>query len=525
MDMDVPPMKFKVTKVEDDPKIIRQSISGDADFETAISAAGFGKFNFLLCLCLIPSAWSQLFEAQTLAFVLPIAECDLDLTLEQKGILNSACFAGMILSSFIWGYLSDILGRKRVMVYGYLMDWCCMIMASFSQSFAIMLTAKFLGGFIINGPFSAVASLLSEFHSSKYRSRVQLVRGIIVALGSVTIPLLAWAILPRNWNFSISGYVAIHSWNIYLLVCSFSSLTSGLIFIFMPESPKFLMSKGRNEEALDVFRRVYSMNYGKPKDQYPIKSLVNECCLPDSTASFRRQSVHIIRGFIGTVKPLFTRQYIFYLILTCVNGFMLLMSTNTLKLWLPQLLQAVNDYQQSYGGSSDICNMLETLVPANETKTTCEVNLNNSSVYINSTLIGFAQVAVFGLVAIFLGKISEKITFGILAVISAIASVSIYAGQNIPTLMALFAVSLSASGVCANISMTLTLELFPTSIRTSALSLNLMCARLGSVIGSSVFPWLLNSGCLPPFLFIGLLTFGAGLTLILYPNTKGKTLK
>jgi VNT family MFS transporter (synaptic vesicle glycoprotein 2) len=54
-------------------------------------------------------------------------------------------------------------------------------------------------------------------------------------------------------------------------VCAVPSLLSGIIFLFMPESPRFLMTVGRNEEALAVFKQVYTLNTGKSKADFPVK--------------------------------------------------------------------------------------------------------------------------------------------------------------------------------------------------------------------------------------------------------------
>jgi len=40
------------------------------------------------------------------------------------------------------------------------------------------------------------------------------------------------------------------------------------------ESPKFLMSCGKRDEALSVFRRIYSINTGKPPESYPVSVLL-----------------------------------------------------------------------------------------------------------------------------------------------------------------------------------------------------------------------------------------------------------
>ena len=67
---------------------------------------------------------------------------------------------------------------------------------------------------------------------------------------------------------------AIHPWNLFLLIISVPSLLAGILFSFAPESPKFLMSRGKNREALAVFQEIYrrNHNYG----EFPIKTLANE---------------------------------------------------------------------------------------------------------------------------------------------------------------------------------------------------------------------------------------------------------
>lgn len=55
---------------------------------------------------------------------------------------------GMVLSGFMWGYLADVKGRKNIILYGYLADSICNILAGFSQNFETLVFFKFLSGFM-----------------------------------------------------------------------------------------------------------------------------------------------------------------------------------------------------------------------------------------------------------------------------------------------------------------------------------------------------------------------------------------
>lgn len=54
------------------------------------------------------------------------------------------------------------------------------------------------------------------------------------------------------------------------MILAIFSFVSSIGFSFMPESPKYLMSIGKNKRAMDVFRTVYRMNTGRPKKSFPV---------------------------------------------------------------------------------------------------------------------------------------------------------------------------------------------------------------------------------------------------------------
>lgn len=72
-----------------------------------------------------------------------------------------------------------------------------------------------------------------------------------------------------------NGFVY-NSWRIFLLVMSLPSFAVAALLFLLPESPKFLISTGRHDDALEVFKGIYMMNTGRSKEEYPVKQLLIE---------------------------------------------------------------------------------------------------------------------------------------------------------------------------------------------------------------------------------------------------------
>ncbi|CAH0554053.1 unnamed protein product [Brassicogethes aeneus] len=526
---------FLVTRVnEENFHQNRNKINNDnepADFEKAISATKWGKFNILLYIIAIPAGWSSIFETTTMSYVFPAAQCDLDLTLENKGFLNSVTYLGMISSAFIWGFLCDTLGRKKLLCIGLLLDSFFVLMTGLSQNYTTVVIGKFLGGFIINGPFAALTCYVSEFHCAHHRARVQMVLGIIFSCGTVVLPLLAWGILTLGFDFTLGESFKIHSWNIYLFICAVPALISGVCFMFMPETPKFLMTTGNNQKALEIFQKVYSLNTGKPMDTYPVKLLVDEVSTADSTKTAQdvqdRSKSQVLKDGFTQLAPLFSAPYLCKILLVCSMQFLFMMSLNTLRLWLPQLFQAINDYQTSHnGGTSSLCEMIESLRPSNVTVIEkCEVNLDNFQVYINSMVVAFTNVLGYVVVGTLINILGKKRILNIFAIIGGLMGISLYFAQNVTTTLLLAALYTTFASVCVNIMLAVVVDLFPTTLRTMCVSLTMMTGRMGPMIGNLVFPYLLASGCESPFFFVGCVLICCAFLSCVLPNTDLKSLK
>ncbi|ETN67437.1 synaptic vesicle protein [Anopheles darlingi] len=354
----------KVIEINEPVTMTTGQDDAPADFETAIAATGYGRFNYILLLIAMPCCMTTVFETTTMSYVLPSAECDLNLSLADKGMLNAITYTGMISSAFLWGFLSDTYGRKRLLVVGFLLDSTFNVLCALSQNVVTIMVFKFMGGFVICGPFAVLMAYLSEFHSLEHRSRVMIVLGVFYSAANMLLPGMAWLIIPQSWDLDIgNGTFVIHSWQIFLAVSCLPGVLSGTCVLFLPESPKFLMSKGRNEQALAIFRRLHTINTGG-RQEFPIKVLEDELALrqipsthrqgtgtdgknpeaPAASSKGSKPASGLGEGF-RQLAIMFRKPHLKNACLAYGIQFGILLGLNTFRLWVPQLFTIIEEYE------------------------------------------------------------------------------------------------------------------------------------------------------------------------------------
>lgn len=119
-----------------------------ATLEAALSKTGYGKFNYAIIMLSGAILGCVFLETVTINFILPVAECDLNMSNQDKGILSGVGFIGIIVSSHLWGFLADTRGRKTVIVPTLLIAFVITIISSFVKSFWVMVFLRFLNGFL-----------------------------------------------------------------------------------------------------------------------------------------------------------------------------------------------------------------------------------------------------------------------------------------------------------------------------------------------------------------------------------------
>lgn len=116
--------------------------------KTYVLFAGYGFFNIAVLLSAGLCLMCVIIETMGMMFVIPAAQCDLNLDLAQKGLLSAISFLGVVVSSHLWGFLADTRGRKNVLLISMIASFITTFIASFIPQSWLFILMRFINGFL-----------------------------------------------------------------------------------------------------------------------------------------------------------------------------------------------------------------------------------------------------------------------------------------------------------------------------------------------------------------------------------------
>ncbi len=174
----------------------------------------------------------------------------LGLSAEQIGWAASAYIGGAVLGALFFGRLADRLGRKRMFLATLAVYLFATVLTGFTWNIASFAFCRFLTGFGIGGEYAAINSAIDELIPARLRGTVDLaINGTFwvgAAIGAaLSIVLLHPGFIGPEWG-----------WRIAFLMGGILGVAILLVRRHVPESPRWLLTHGRYEEAEAVVRDI-----------------------------------------------------------------------------------------------------------------------------------------------------------------------------------------------------------------------------------------------------------------------------
>ena len=129
----------------------QQQQQHDFTLDDVIEAAGVGTFQIIF-LVLLGSGWiAEAMELMILSILSPILTCEWDLSTYQEAMIATVAFIGMAVGSLVCGYLSDLIGRKKVVVSCFSLVFICGLLTSLAPSYTWLIPLQLLVGVGVGG--------------------------------------------------------------------------------------------------------------------------------------------------------------------------------------------------------------------------------------------------------------------------------------------------------------------------------------------------------------------------------------
>lgn len=259
-------------------------------------------------------------DVAIIAFLLPALRDVWSLSGAELGLVGSATPIGVLIGALLAGYVGDRYGRKTVMCWA-LAIYCVMtLVAAFSPNFTVFVIARVLAGVGTGAESVIIAPFLSEFIPPKKRGWFIGSLAGFFSFGFVGAALLGRFVVPEfedGWRYA----QVITALPILMLLWWRRSL---------PESPRFLLGKGRTDEARAIVETLENQVIaatGKPLPPVDAPREVEPVVAPAPSPGLL-QSLVIMFG--SAMRRQTTVIWVIWFVVTfCYYGFFA---------WIPSLL-------------------------------------------------------------------------------------------------------------------------------------------------------------------------------------------
>ncbi|MEA9392096.1 sugar porter family MFS transporter [Acerihabitans sp. TG2] len=171
------------------------------------------------------------------------------LTPTTEGLVMSVLLVGAAIGSVCGGRLADYFGRRKYLLYLSFVFFFGALISALSPNITVLLVARFLLGYAVGGASVTAPTFISEVAPTEMRGKLTGLNEVAIVIGQLAAFAInafigfIWGEQPNVWR--------------YMLIVQAIPATSLLIGMWRaPESPRWLVSKNRREEALAILKQI-----------------------------------------------------------------------------------------------------------------------------------------------------------------------------------------------------------------------------------------------------------------------------
>ena len=219
--------------------------------DEALAQAGAGRFQRRL-MGIFGLVWAaDAMQVVAVGFAAPSIAASFGVEMRTALQSGTLFFLGMFLGAALFGRLADRIGRRNVLMVTVACDAVFGIASVFAPGFGWLLALRFLTGMAVGGTLPVDYAMMAEFLPPKNRGRWLVWLEGFWALGTLVVALTAW--------FAATFAVAA-PWKLIYLVAALPACLGIFLRLWVPESPMYLLHRGREPEARAILDRIRTAN-------------------------------------------------------------------------------------------------------------------------------------------------------------------------------------------------------------------------------------------------------------------------
>ena len=199
------------------------------------------------------------------------------LTSEQLiGWANSCALVGCLIGSLAAGFLGDRFGRRRILLVAAILFAISSVFTGWAYSFSSFILWRIVGGTAIGLSSNISPLYIAEISPAAIRGRLVSLNQFAIVIGILLAQIVNWRIA-RPVPDHISSALFLQSWNVQygwrwmFTAVVIPAIVFTLTASFIPESPRWLLAKGKEEKARDILQRIG----GTPYAESEVRSIGN----------------------------------------------------------------------------------------------------------------------------------------------------------------------------------------------------------------------------------------------------------
>ena len=182
----------------------------------------------------------------------------------QLGFTVGSLLIGCAVGAFFAGRLADAIGRRSVMIMAAALFIVGALIQGITESHTLFVIFRFAGGMAV-GAASVLSPLyISEVAPANIRGRVTTVQQVMIITG-LTAAFVVNYFLAQAAGSSMGEIGGTQAWRWMYLAQAIPAVIFFVALLFIPESPRYLMSKKKEEQALKVLTRLFGADEANRK--------------------------------------------------------------------------------------------------------------------------------------------------------------------------------------------------------------------------------------------------------------------